>query len=154
MEYKEKECCPLFMYIIEWNPWLFESTKTKLHSGCIMYINAEALHGGFTWECCFYILFRNYILFHQAALSLHYCCTHCNSCSGLSGIWQLMVRRLPFGGFSVCHHPVHPNPDLVAEVPCRQMGWLQPVTHITSLWGMGEALLPWTSLFILWDGET
>lgn len=28
------------------NPWLFESTKTKVHRGWIMYINAEALNGG------------------------------------------------------------------------------------------------------------
>lgn len=72
----------------------------------------------------------------------------------LSGIQQWMVRGLLCLGCFVLHYPVHPNPDLVAAVPCRQMGWLQPVTHIISAWGTWEALLPWTSLFISWDGET
>lgn len=117
------------MYIIKWNPWLFESTKTKFHRGCIMYINAEALHGGLIWECYFHFLYRNYILFHQAALSLQL----------LLLTLQYMlrfVRNSAINGQGVAFWFFLYVIILYIQT---QIWW-----HTPPLWGTWEAFLPWT----------
>lgn len=104
-----------------------------------MYINAEALHGGLIWECYFHFLYRNYILFHQAALSL-----------------QLLLLTLQYMLRFVRNSAI--NGQGVAFWVFLYVIILYIQTHLwwhtSPLWGTWEAFLPWTSLFILWDGET